>query len=58
VVAGNHDRQLRGQVEMVDSFQTERFHFIMAIAQSRQPAEFKLSGTIIRRPLCRWRRCD
>src|SRR3954453_16674967 len=26
-VAGNHDRQLRGQVEMLDSFQTDRFHF-------------------------------
>jgi uncharacterized protein len=27
VVAGNHDRQLRGQVEMVESLETERFHF-------------------------------
>ena len=27
VVAGNHDRQLRGQVEMVDSFETGQFHF-------------------------------
>jgi uncharacterized protein len=27
VVAGNHDRQLRGHVEMVDSFQTQQFHF-------------------------------
>jgi uncharacterized protein len=27
VVAGNHDRQLRGHVEMVDSLETERFHF-------------------------------
>ena len=27
VVAGNHDRQLRGQVEMVESWETERFHF-------------------------------
>lgn len=27
VVAGNHDRQLRGQIEMVDSFETDRFHF-------------------------------
>ena len=27
VVAGNHDRQLRGHVEMVDSFETGRFHF-------------------------------
>lgn len=27
VVAGNHDRQLRGHVEMVESFQTDRFHF-------------------------------
>lgn len=27
VVAGNHDRQLRGQIEMVDAFETDRFHF-------------------------------
>lgn len=27
VVAGNHDRQLRGHVEMVDSLETEHFHF-------------------------------
>ena len=27
VVAGNHDRQLHGQVEMVESWETERFHF-------------------------------
>jgi DNA ligase-associated metallophosphoesterase len=27
VVAGNHDRQLRGHVEMVESWETERFHF-------------------------------
>src|SRR3954462_12965301 len=27
VVAGNHDRRLRGDVEMVDSWQTERFYF-------------------------------
>ncbi|HEX8899267.1 MAG TPA: metallophosphoesterase, partial [Chthoniobacterales bacterium] len=27
VVAGNHDRQLRGHVEMLDSFQTARFLF-------------------------------
>jgi uncharacterized protein len=27
VVAGNHDRQLRGHVEMVDSLETEQFHF-------------------------------
>jgi DNA ligase-associated metallophosphoesterase len=27
VVAGNHDRQLRRHLEMVDSLQTDRFHF-------------------------------
>ena len=27
VVAGNHDRQVRGQVEMVDSLETGQFHF-------------------------------
>jgi DNA ligase-associated metallophosphoesterase len=27
VVAGNHDRQLRGHVEMVDAFDTGQFHF-------------------------------
>jgi uncharacterized protein len=27
VVAGNHDRQLRGQVEMAESLGTDRFHF-------------------------------
>ncbi len=27
VVAGNHDRQLGGHVEMVESWQTDRFHF-------------------------------
>jgi DNA ligase-associated metallophosphoesterase len=27
VVAGNHDRQLRGHVEMVDAFETDQFHF-------------------------------
>jgi DNA ligase-associated metallophosphoesterase len=27
VVAGNHDRQLRGHVEMVDSLETGQFHF-------------------------------
>jgi DNA ligase-associated metallophosphoesterase len=27
VVAGNHDRELRGDVEMVDSWETDRFHF-------------------------------
>ena len=27
VVVGNHDRQLRGQVEMFESWETERFYF-------------------------------
>jgi uncharacterized protein len=27
VVAGNHDRNLRGHIEMVDSLETEQFHF-------------------------------
>ena len=27
VVAGNHDRQLRGRVALVESWETERFHF-------------------------------
>ena len=27
VVAGNHDRRLRGKVEMVDSWETREFHF-------------------------------
>jgi DNA ligase-associated metallophosphoesterase len=27
VVAGNHDRQMRAQIEMVESWRTERFHF-------------------------------
>ena len=27
VVAGNHDRQLRGQIAMVDALETDRFHF-------------------------------
>lgn len=27
VVAGNHDRQLSGHVEMIESLETERFHF-------------------------------
>jgi putative SbcD/Mre11-related phosphoesterase len=27
VVAGNHDRQLRGQIELVDSWETAHFHF-------------------------------
>lgn len=27
VVAGNHDRHLRGHIEMREAFQTERFHF-------------------------------
>jgi DNA ligase-associated metallophosphoesterase len=27
VVAGNHDRQLRGRIELFDSWETERFHF-------------------------------
>jgi uncharacterized protein len=27
VVAGNHDRELRGHVEMVESWETEHFHF-------------------------------
>ncbi|HEX8077903.1 MAG TPA: ligase-associated DNA damage response endonuclease PdeM, partial [Chthoniobacterales bacterium] len=27
VIAGNHDRKLRGQIEMVESVQTERFFF-------------------------------
>jgi DNA ligase-associated metallophosphoesterase len=27
VVAGNHDRKLRGQIEMVDSLETEQFYF-------------------------------
>jgi DNA ligase-associated metallophosphoesterase len=27
VVAGNHDRQLRGHVEMVESLETDHFHF-------------------------------
>ena len=27
VVAGNHDRQLRGKVEMVESWETDRFYF-------------------------------
>jgi metallophosphoesterase superfamily enzyme len=27
VVAGNHDRQLRGRVELFESWETERFYF-------------------------------
>jgi len=27
VVAGNHDRKLRGHIEMVDAFETTQFHF-------------------------------
>ncbi len=27
VVAGNHDRQLRGHVEMIDSLESDEFHF-------------------------------
>jgi DNA ligase-associated metallophosphoesterase len=27
VVAGNHDRRLRGKIEMVESWQTDEFHF-------------------------------
>ena len=27
IVAGNHDRQLRGEIEMHDSFDTPQFHF-------------------------------
>src|SRR4051812_34857337 len=43
-VAGNHDRQLRGQVEMLDSFQTDRFHFHHGHCATDAPGRIQIIG--------------
>jgi DNA ligase-associated metallophosphoesterase len=44
VVAGNHDRQLRGHIEMVDSFQTERFHFHHGHCEAETAGRIQIIG--------------
>jgi DNA ligase-associated metallophosphoesterase len=44
VVAGNHDRQLRGHVEMVDSVQTEQFHFHHGHCAADVPGRIQIIG--------------
>jgi DNA ligase-associated metallophosphoesterase len=44
VVAGNHDRRLRGRVEMVESWDTERFHFHHGHCAAHQPHRIQIIG--------------
>ncbi|PYJ89481.1 MAG: hypothetical protein DME70_02030 [Verrucomicrobia bacterium] len=44
VVAGNHDRQLRGHVEMVDSLETDRFHFHHGHCAADTPGRIQIIG--------------
>jgi hypothetical protein len=44
VVAGNHDRQLRGQIEMVESLETDRFYFHHGHCAADTPARIQIIG--------------
>jgi len=44
VVAGNHDRQLRAHVEMVDSLETDRFHFHHGHCAADTPGRIQIIG--------------
>ena len=44
VVAGNHDRQLRGHVEMVDSLETDGFHFHHGHCAADTPGRIQIIG--------------
>lgn len=44
VVAGNHDRQLRGQVVMVESWETERFYFHHGHCSADRPRQIQIIG--------------
>ena len=44
IVAGNHDRQLRGHVEMVDSLETDRFHFHHGHCAADTPGRIQIIG--------------
>ena len=44
VVAGNHDRQLRAHVEMVDSMKTDRFHFHHGHCAADTPGRIQIIG--------------
>jgi DNA ligase-associated metallophosphoesterase len=44
VVAGNHDRQLGGRVELVESWQTERFHFHHGHCAVDAPGRIQIIG--------------
>jgi DNA ligase-associated metallophosphoesterase len=44
VVAGNHDRQLRGQVQMVESWETERFYFHHGHCATERPRQIQIIG--------------
>jgi DNA ligase-associated metallophosphoesterase len=44
VVAGNHDRQLRGHVDMVESVQTDQFHFHHGHCAADVPGRIQIIG--------------
>jgi DNA ligase-associated metallophosphoesterase len=44
VVAGNHDRQLGGHVEMVESWQTDRFYFHHGHCAADVPGRIQIIG--------------
>jgi DNA ligase-associated metallophosphoesterase len=44
VVAGNHDRRLRGKVEMVDSWETREFHFHHGHCPARPANRIQIIG--------------
>jgi len=44
VVAGNHDRRLRGKVEMVDSWESERFYFHHGHCAADTPGRIQIIG--------------
>jgi DNA ligase-associated metallophosphoesterase len=44
VVAGNHDRRLRGKVEMVDSWDTSNFHFHHGHCAALAPDRIQIIG--------------
>ena len=44
VVAGNHDRQLRGHVDMVECLQTDRFHFHHGHCAADVPGRIQIMG--------------
>lgn len=44
LIVGNHDRQLRGQIELFDSWETERFHFHHGHCQAEATGRIQIIG--------------